>query len=193
MHLFGTLHINCRNQGASELYPLVATSYAQGLTDLATLATSRKSLLAPDCTLAGALLSDGDVRGDSYPLGAQITIPSPGTYTTTPPASTYAAPNVALRNLVSSGPLKRGTRWMHFIPFDQFSGSGGYTPITPWATNLGQFYTFLSTLTAIATRAPGSEPPAWTFSAVNAVMSNSVATRRLGRPFGLPRGRRLIR
>lgn len=194
MHLFGTLIFNSSwNSGAieygwSEVYPLQATTYAAGATALAALAALRLPMMCTDTHLVGSRLSDGDVRGDSYPTGIA---PAPGTYITGTPASYL--PEQTLRILQLNIPLQRASRWIRAIPDDQYTVKGIYTPTGPYIALVDAYGAALETNVCIAKRI-GTFPttPAWAFTNVSSYDGPFQDRRKYGRPFGLPHGRRLV-
>jgi hypothetical protein len=192
MHMQGWLHWNLNlfgGTGISETYPLLSTTYAQAQSDLQAIETARAACLsALDVTLGGSLISDLDVFQDSQPTG--IARGAPGTYAAQP---TNRAPNYALGSLFHAGTLRRGTRWIHFVPADCVVAGGVYTPTTTYSNALAAYLGVIQSKCAIATRLKGSTPPTWTFNNITAWDPPVVRTRRTGRPFGAPRGRQRIR
>lgn len=184
---FGILFGSQGKYGWSEVYPIVATDYNNCATILATIYGVRLPLMATDASLIGARISDTDVKGDSFPSG--LTFPAPGTNLAT---VTYN-PQLALRLLFSAGALHRGSRWLRAIPDTQVSASGGYVPTAPWVILLGNYILALETSVSIATKIKGAvAPPFYTFTPITGSSLGGFERRSIGRPFGQPRGRRLV-
>jgi hypothetical protein len=190
--MFGTLYFSGKFEGQpygwSETYPFLNTDYASTATALKNIYTQRNLMLATDITEVGSRVSDGDIRGDSYPTG--IPPNQPGAY----PTGTISTspPHIALRQLYSSQNLYRGTRWIHAIPYDNYNPPGAFIATTPWNTAFIAWQNLVKANCGIAKRiATFPATPAWTFHAIDTAGPLVQASRNIGRPFGQSVGRRM--
>jgi hypothetical protein len=142
-------------------------------------------------TFNGARLSNVDVKGDSIPLPS-ILIPDAGTFGALPGDATYDQP-LALRIAVKAGTLKRGMRWLRALPKSQISAAGDYSPTAPFTAALNTYLSDLENLCSIATKIKGAiAPPFYTFTVITSAIQAGAEPRKIGRPFGQPRGRRQV-
>lgn len=193
MNAIGRLHFNSTLipiAGWSETYFLEATDYTHAQSLLSPLATQRLGMMSSDCELVGGLISDTDVKGDSFPTG--LTFPQVGTWA---PAATDPTANItlALNLKFFAGPGKRGTRFLHGLPTTQVA-AGGYKSFTaPFVTKLNTFLALVQSSTNLGTRIKGAvAPPFYNFSQYTSFQINNLEKRDIGRPFGLLVGRRAI-
>lgn len=190
MNAFGTLFFDYGRTGWSETYPLDVADYSDALVKLTSLLGHRLALAGPDVNLIGSRISDTDVKGDSFPTG--FTIPSPGTWTYGAGEGGFNS-NYALRIAIASGTVHRGSRWIRVIPSKQINDVGGFTPIAGYTTALNAFLADLVSHTSLAHKIPGAvAPPFYVFNACTSAIVSTMQRRQVGRPFGEPRGRRLI-
>lgn len=193
MNILGRLNFNLALTpfaGWSETYFMTSASYADAATALASIAAKRIATLSSDCELVGGLISDTDVKGDSYPTG--LIFPTVGTWAVfgTDPTSNIV---LAMRVKFFGGTTKRGSRWVHGIPKSQISAGGFYTPTGPFITALSAYLDQVEGSCSIGTRIKGAvAPPFYALTAYTAYTEEGVEKRNIGRPFGLYRGRRLI-
>jgi hypothetical protein len=191
MLAFGILKINAYSWGAgwSEVYPINAPSYAAAATIMQALAGFRMACACTDVTLMGTLLSDTAVKGDSYPMG--VSLPQPGTGFS--PTSTGQI-SLALRLQITGGVLKRSARFVRALPTFLIGAGGSYTPVSAFTTALNTFLAYLIANVSIATKIHGAvSPPFYSFTAITgATLVAALEARKIGRPFGLHRGRLLI-
>lgn len=189
-NFFGILFGRQGDDGWSEVYPITASDYAGANLTLGALRLARLAMMCADATLTADRLSDVDIKGDSYATGQEY--PQLGTFTATPTPDTYN-PVMALRIKLFAGTLKRGNRWARAIPNNCVSANGFYLPTSPFLTALSAYTTILQSSTSIATRIKAAvAPPFYTFTPITAATPQTLEKRDIGRPFGLPRGRRIV-
>lgn len=189
MNAMGILFFQAGATGWSEVYPMNVASYAAAATDLAGIATDRLALLVSDASLIGSRISDSDVKGDSYPTGI---VPTVGTFATTPTDGTYYE-GIALQNKVFGSTTKRSTRYLHALPKSQINSFGAYLPTAPFTTAYNTWVAKMIANVSIATKIKTAiVPPFYTFTPITAITEEGAVKRAIGRPFDLPRGRRLI-
>lgn len=179
--------------GWSETYPLVASDPSVAVSALGLLRVARLATLVSDCWLAGARVSDTDIKGDSYPTG--FTFPTPGNFATVPADHTYTPRKVVLRVLFYADDFtRRSNRWVRSIPASAFDATGKYTAPSPYTGPLGAWLSEIQSNCSIATKIKGAvSPPFYTFRPIASGSYTPVQDERnIGRPFGLPVGRRLI-
>lgn len=190
MRFMGTLFFNVYQFGFSETYPIEDTDYASAAAKLLAIKNDRLALAVNDVELVGARLSDTDTKNDSYPLGWSF--PQAGTFATTPTDLTYNA-EVALRIRIFGGALKRSHRFLHAVPKSQVNADGFKALTGPFATALTTWLGAIEADVSIATKLKGVVvPPFYVYTAITGTEVDDMEGRKIGRPFDLPRGRRLI-
>jgi hypothetical protein len=172
--------------GWSEVYPMEVSDYATADSQLNSIITARLPTLPITCAIVGALISDSDVKGDSYP--------STGTYPTNGGVTGAAGPTTfVLRWKFFAGTLKRATRFVRLIPSSEIASGGGYLPTLGFGISIQNWATLVTGFCSCATRIHGAvTPPFYTFTAYTADRFIRAETKKIGRPFFLPVGRRLI-
>lgn len=176
------------DSGWSEVYPISATDYTTCDGTFKAIISDRAAILAPDVTLLAAVISDTDIKGDSFLSTTTTTV---GTWAGAD--TTSFNPNWALRTLWNAGALKRGSRFIHALPNAQVSAVGAFAPTGPFTTAIAAWETAMLGGVSMATRIKGATTaPFYTFTGLTAVANKNMEERKVGRPFGLPRGRRLI-
>jgi hypothetical protein len=180
---------NTEGYGFSETYPIQASDPATCQTILAPIFAARVATLTPDNYLAGSRISDTDVKGDFWPT--QLAKDTPGTFGSSD--HTFQIPEAALAWKGQAPPFKQGTRWLHAIPNSQMV-NGVYTPLTAWTTAVTAFLNLLiAGQVCIATRLKTAVvPPFYFYLPIINGTPLRLAKRNVGRPFGLPVGRRLV-
>lgn len=191
MRAFGTLFINGGNFGWSEVYPMNVADYPTAVTNMTTTLTKRLALLVSDLAVVGMRISDSDVKGDSYPTG--LTFPQVGTFAVAPADATYNA-DLAIRAEFVGALTQRSQRWIRGLPKSQVSNVGAYAPTGPFTTALTSYLAQVLSTCAAAHRIPGAvTAPFYTFTNYSGyTLVGNLLSRKLGRPFGLSRGRRLV-
>lgn len=191
MNAFGTLFFNFSATGGSEVYPMVVADYAAALVKLNQIIVNRLATLVSDVELLYARISDSDVKGDSYPTG--ISFPQPGTFAVAPADNTYNDA-LALRVQFNAAVTQRGQRWIRFLPKSQVSNVGVYTPTGPFTAALATHLDYVKNNCSAAHRIPGAiVPPFYTFTPYTGyTITGDLTGRKIGRPFGERRGRRLV-
>lgn len=185
---FATAFINFDNVGWAEVYPLKLANTSALITQWNAIITARLPLLGTDAQIVGDRLSDSDVKGDSIPSG--IVYPKPGT------GGSVCFPqfDIGLRIKVTDATfIHRGNRWYRGIPTADFTG-GAFVPTTGFNTALAAFEVALTgSVLCIANKIKGAiAPPFYNFIQVTQFFPPIDGKKNTGRPFGLPRGRRLV-
>jgi hypothetical protein len=194
MNITGILFFNkygfVPNAGWAEVYFFLKDTYADAVTALQAIRDARLPTLSGDCQLVGARVSNTDVKGDSEPL--TWTFPEPGTFATGT-ADPTAPPEIVLRALYYAGTLKRGSRWVRCIPSSQIAAGGLYTPTGPYTTAVTAYWDAVRDNACLGTRIPGAvAPPFYSLTSYTSYTPKGQDVRKIGRPFDLLRGRRLI-
>jgi hypothetical protein len=184
----GIMHINFGSVGWSEIYPLLLTDAPTLVSEWALICAARLPILGTDAHLAGDLLSDTDVKGDSIPSGQVY--PQAGTGG----SACFPQFDIGLGIKVTDVTfVHRGTRWLRGIPTAQFT-AGAYAPLGPFLAALAAYEAALTHASlCIASRIKGAlAPPFFNYYRVNQYFPPVDRAKKTGRPFGLSRGRRLI-
>jgi hypothetical protein len=177
-------------QGWSEVYPLAATTYATAETAINDLVNARLDMLPVADSILGWRISDIDVKGDSK---VEL-IEQQGSYDAagTPPAEPDVATTVIKIRADTADHLHRGVRYLHGIP-DRVVLGGVYNPDAAFSTAMTAYLALLVTSVDIKSRqivAPGPPPViVYTFHAIGECVVDGVWSRKVGRPFGLHRGK----
>lgn len=188
--LVGTLFFNCRGFGWSESYPLIATTYAQAGAAIAAILTARLNMLATDVTCVYGRVSDLNVRGDSSP----VTILNGGVGTYPGPAGTITGDSNTVELIrFQATNFHRSVKPVRALPSDCFINT---TPtLTAAFVNAQAIWgNLVEADCSIATRIKPTPaaPPYYTFTAITSWTGERFSHRKVGRPFGFVRGRRLI-
>jgi hypothetical protein len=160
-----------------------------------TLNTAEMGCLSSGVKASFLRVSDVRITGD---VERQFPTVSAGGFLGVPPATSIDA-NWALAISFSGGVLHRMKHFLRGLPVDFFlpwpRAHYNWTPA--WGTSLANFQTQVKTEAVIATRPKGLDDD-WSFVPVDAspaLPSGSdtqyLSIRRAGRPFGLPRGRKI--
>ncbi len=190
MRAVGILFFDWEGTGWSEVYPLQVADYTTALAVLTTTKNLRLAMMAPDINLIGARISDTDVKGDSFPTG--FLFPTTGTYVPGAGEKTFAT-DYALRCGLYGGPAKRSVRFVRGVSNLNIDGNGHYIPTAAWDATLDAWLNQLIASVSIATRIKGAvAPPYYAFTPILSASIQEMENRKVGRPFGLSRGRRLI-
>jgi len=184
-----SLFINGVTSGVSETYFTQRSSPGDAAVVLAAIAAQRQATLCADAAIYGGRISECDVKGDSYPT--TIAFPLVGTYTGGDGDITAVAGN-CLRCLFNGGPLLRGNRFIHYIPKSQYTATV-YTPLSGFLTALHAWLAGIADSCCVGTRIKGATvPPFYTLTNYTSYGTQYQDFKRVGRPFGLSAGRRLI-
>lgn len=179
----------CANFGWSETYGQSQANPDDAVINLTSFITLRLATMVNDCSLVGARVSDTAIKGDSYPTG--LTFPTVGTFAVTPTDETSARENV-VRVMFNAGPALRANRFFHGIPASQYTKTF-YAPTTPWGTAFNAFLAALEAHSGTLTKIKGAvTPPFYTFNGYIGYDIEGGDFKKVGRPFGQPRGRRQI-
>jgi hypothetical protein len=128
------------------------------------------------------------LKNDSYPTN--LVNGTVGSYTAGMATTDIAEVSVPIHQ--QANPQKRSTRWLHALPRDCV-GAGGIILLS--STYNGALTTYLAAIksrTMIATRLVG-QASNWQFLPITAQQVGYGTVRKVGRPFSLRRGRRMIR
>lgn len=173
---------NWPGYGWSEIYYPFGVTYDSALTAISPVISARVAILPGDCIYTYLRISDVNVRGDAYVVPRHIA----GTWE----SGGSLFPDVALMIRQEATPLYRSNRYLRTVPSDQITD--GVLTITPaYNTLLTAYYTEIIANTQHARRT-SPVPPKLTESNITACVLRGIHSRKTGRPFGLPRGRRLI-
>lgn len=184
-----TFFFQVGNYGWSENYPTNVATPTDAETNFGSFLTLRLATMFSDCKCVGGRISDVNVKGDSYPL--IVSFPEPGTYAGTGATKTSAGQN-CLRVLLNSSPVIRANRYLHGIPNNQYTTTF-YTPTSDWLTLIADFMNAIVSNSGTLTKIKGAiVPPFYTYTPYTGYTEEGGDFRKVGRPFGQPRGRRQI-
>jgi hypothetical protein len=176
--------------GVSEVYATTQANIGAATTIADQIVAHRQAMLCTDVTILATVTSDSDIRGDAE-LGEGY--PKVGTYTGDG-AKTYDPTITNLTRWTDAALVKRAMRHIRLIPDDQFGTDSTFSPIVGWTTPRSTFFAFAALNLFIPTKIKGAvAPPFYTFTPVFAATSERKSHKKVGRPFGLSVGRRVIR
>jgi len=175
-----TTELSC---GWSEVYWMQGTDYNTCMTQLVAILAAERPIRPAQVTAVYLRVSDITLRGDAY---SQV-ISEAGTWANTAHA---AQPTIALLIQMTSATFFSRYRYWHGIPDDQFN-LGLWEPTGPWSTAFAAYRTALMNNTFMKLRNPPITGPETYIPIANLIPQKAVS-HRVGRPFGAPRGRRLI-
>lgn len=185
----GTLFFKSGNYGWSENYGFSTPTAAAAAGNLGVIYLERLGMMVSDCSIIGGRVSDVDIKGDSYPVG--LTFPAPGSFAVVPADKTAQSEN-CVRVLFNAGPTKRGNRYVHGIPASQYTATF-FTPTTPWLALLNAYITQLESICGTLTKIHGAvTPPFYDWTQYTGATDFGGDFKKVGRPFGQPRGRRAV-
>lgn len=185
----GTLFFQSGRYGWSENYGFSTATPGQAATNLGVIFLQRIAMMVSDSIIIGGRLSDVDIKGDSYPLN--LTFPAPGTFAVAPADETAQSENCA-RVLFNAGSQIRANRFVHGIPASQYTKTF-FAPTSPWLALLTTWATGLLADVGALTKIRGATTaPFYTFTQYTGQTDMGGAFKKVGRPFDLPHGRRLI-
>lgn len=172
--------------GWSEVYYHTGNDITTVRTDTTALVTARLAILAGDCQCSGyRAYRIGQKR---YGVTVANTPPTPGTWTA---GERSTEPWTALLLDINSSFSVQVLKYLHGIPQSQIS-EGIFDPTGPFTTALNAFFAVLVAKWKIWAKDPASpsEKSEWPITDVE---ENRIVSHRIGRPFGLPVGRRVAR
>jgi len=188
--------------GWSEFYwvqPAPAGGYASALSRLKTITTNRLTLCQSYIRCTGMRVSDANVKGDTIveflPPTANF-----GTYkgAVTDPLPSDDAVFCRLQGDLAT-PIAKSIRPIHAIPrFLKLTGSQRtFNPDAEWTTNFAGYKGALIEFAKLIRRVPPVPPatdPTFSVAGISDVIySLQIRNRKIGRPFGLFRGRVVAR
>jgi hypothetical protein len=176
-----------KSQGWSEVYPLTAVVSSIAVTALKNLAIDRLNMLPPAVTHLGGRVSDVYVRGDAYLVPSQ----GFGGYTGIGTPSVLPINTALQLRLQGQTAAIRSTRYLHGWWTSDVQ-NGLYNPEALMVTLMSNYTFDLQTLTGILTNpiVGGVRTPTISGLTQTPVIMPFVWTRKIGRPFGVHRGRR---
>jgi hypothetical protein len=177
---------NPTNTGWSETYYLNAATPASALTTAALFVPTRMGCLSNKYSLVYGRVSDMSKKGDGYPLFAIL--PQLGTFV--PATGDGAQPGSALVTRWTDGTGTHTMRVVHGVPEESVT-DGILTPAAPWTTAINNY--FASIVSNCLMRKKIAIAPFVSFVALNAITVRYMTVKRVGRPFGLLRGRAALR
>lgn len=185
----GTLFFVGGQSGWTENYYVKGAMASEASASLLAILAPRLALLHSACGVVGAHVSDTTIRGDAVQVIFEY---QPGTYVD---ATGYLDLDLALLVKWSAGNFNRCKTFLHALGNHNFS-FGKYTPVV--GTDALVFaYEDAVSLNAVARQLkyPHAVPPTpadYEYLAILTGTTNAnIARRKVGRPSGLPRGRRL--
>jgi hypothetical protein len=178
---FTTVNPEC---GWSEIYYPAATDIETAISGwISHVLPARLGIMPADVNIVYIRCSDVNVKGDSI-LDTSTHI---GTWSG---SSNVNDARLSLLIRQRNEFNQRAMKYIHGIPTDQFT-LGVYTPTTPFGTAFNVFKSAVIANCLHANKNP-TPPPKLVLSTIVDFGVVRLTTRRVGRPFGLPVGRRMI-
>ena len=175
--------------GWTEKYYLLASSASGAAANLLAVIAERLTFLHSLCSVQTAFISDVAIRGDSIQIVGAV---EPGGYTD---ATGFVDLDIALLVRYQVGVFSRNKTYLRGLPASTLV-NGVWVFGSSFTTILGIFFAAVQTncVMPVTTRNPTPPPnyiPA-SYAAIAGFQTNPrPARRKSGRPFGLPRGRRV--
>jgi hypothetical protein len=173
------------NTGWSETYYINTASIVTAQTLTTSLLNARLGILTSNFKLVYGRLSRLDVKGDGIPI--TLAVPSPGTFTPAGGESNHPGVVLLFRESTTSG--KGNTRTLRGIP-EECVNAGNYAPTIAWGVLLATYFTALVADTQM--RRKIAVAPFAQFITIDNVAAQRIRVKKIGRPFGLSRGRAAI-
>jgi len=168
------------NVGWSEKYYYDAADFPAALAEVNVLTPLRAACLSNLFTIDFVRISKTDVDGDSIIVEAD----SPG-LTTNPPVF---EPSACLLIRIEAGSERRGRRFLHGVPVAVFMANGDYDEGAFESTDTEAYIAHIIGLNYLLRTGVNPGPPVYRI--ITNGFGQRLTTHRIGRPFGLRRGRR---
>ena len=178
---------NTEGEGFSEGYYGVFTDGPTAVTALETLADARLNMLDPAYFLVYAKVHN--LATPRAVLLTSLLLPAAGTYAITSGGFNHSIFEAVLLRLMDVTGFQN-RKFIHGTNTDTSHGDI-YLPGGSWATALAPFIADLVASWSVARGFSHGVPS--TLTAITSAVPERVTEHRIGRPFGAPRGRRLIR
>lgn len=184
----GTLFINhgTSNTGWSETYYINTASLTTAQTNFGLILAGRMTLLTNKYSLVYARLSDMSFKGDGYVTTS--TLPIVGGFV--PLVADGGQPGSCIVTRWNDGAGRRNIHVLHGIPEEDIT-DGTIALTTPYGALLSAFYTQL--ITNAAFRRKKAVAPFVEFVPIASIATRYATVKKVGRPFGLLRGRAALR
>lgn len=170
------------NSGWSETWYINIASLSGAHTSLSLIMDSRMSLLTNKYSMVYARLSSLNVKGDGYPTTHSL--PIVGTFVPATPDGGKPGDAIILR--ASDGAGKRNMRVLRGIPEESIL-DGVVNTVAPFAALLISYFVILQGNAAF--RRKTAIAPFVEFVPIAGISTGRAISKKVGRPFGLPRGR----
>lgn len=166
--------------GSSETYYFDAADHAAALVEAAALANLRAVILRDDWLVTHIRVSKTDISG--YSLVSETN------YVGQLASDALMEPTAALMLRIEAGPTHRGRKFLHGVVSDLFLPNGDYDGANAAQPDVTIFCNRIKgSGYALAT---GVDPGPPDYIQVTSAEPQRLVSHRLGRPFGLRRGRR---
>jgi hypothetical protein len=182
-------------EGWTEVYWPNTSSYSGALSLMQGLRQLRAYMLTGENYVVGIRVSSTLLRGDTLVDSTQ----AQGQYPPTGFTTSRSLPSVnawRLRQELGTAPGQNHSyRMMHGVPRNLVNSNFDtvFVPDSTFTAAFSNFTTVLQSNFVVPIKTPGSSPPAWTAKSIlSAAIVGDIRSRRVGRPFGLLRGRRVI-
>jgi hypothetical protein len=172
--------------GWSDNFYITGTTLAQCLTAGDLIIPNFMAVRPNTVNMIYARYSDVSIRGDS--LISQVGFPFTGTYTLGAGAKQMEPGAALLVQLFASATIK-GHYYLRGVSNECLSGRD-YDPTTAFTTAIGSLMSALVGFVQIRHRVSVGPPPVYNYTNLVTATPERGTTRRVGRPFGLPVGRR---
>jgi hypothetical protein len=189
---FGTIFFqHSAGQGFQENYWVTAANLDTALTDLVAIATARQAMFDSQCRVKFWRLSDATLKGDTAVKQADDT--TLGTYGQGGLADMMPV-EVGLKCRFQAADRYFATRILRMLPEDCIT-DGFWTPTAAMQTALANYKTAVlaKTTGVFKGQHEPAPPPAPIVKAWTSIIELSITTHKPGRPFGLRRGRSVLR
>lgn len=174
------------NTGWSETHYINAASIGAAQVALGSVMTSRMSILNNKYSLVYARLSDMSIKGDGYVTTSIM--PMVGTHVPVTPDGGQPGSCIVIRYTDGAG--HRVMRHLHGIPEENIL-DGIVILTTPFATALSAHFSTLISNTFF--RRKKAIAPFVEFVPISGISTRYATVKKVGRPFGLLRGRAALR
>jgi len=192
----GTMHFTDRDGiGWSESYWLQAGDHTGAANVMAPLRDRRLAMLIDTIHCVYTEVSNTDRVRDSRIVGLAGPTEEPGTYV--PAAGSIPlATQVAILTVLEGDPAHKNRKFLHGLTSADVDGNR-YTPTAGFTTAAAAYNAYLinNQFQVRVNRHPNPLPPpnfTSDYVAISIVQQTKIVTRRCGRPFGLPVGRRRV-
>lgn len=170
------------NIGWSETYYTNDADHEAAIAEIQALLLLRIDILSPLCYSDYLRISKTDVPGDSLVRETNIQGTAPG--------DPVLEPSACLLLRLEAGPTARGRKYLHGVTEEMFLSDGNYNIGWAGEVALAAFLEKLAPAVDPLYGIPvGTDPGPAEYSFITAALPQRLTSHKVGRPFGLRRGR----